>query len=163
MGLRRTRPGDLAFVTGLERHADNRELIGQWSDAEHANALAGRDGREHWIIERDGAAAGYLIAYDCRARGAGIYVKRVLVKDKEQGTGKAALAAFLENAFARPGVDGVWLIVRNGNDRARAVYEKLGFERFEPGPAEAASYDAVAEAPAEKCFRMRKRRASRPG
>jgi hypothetical protein len=35
------------------------------------------------------------------------------------------------------------------------VYEKLGFERFEPRPEEAARYDAVAEAPQEKCFRMR--------
>ena len=162
MGLRRTRPADLAFVTGLERHADNRDLIGQWSDEEHANAIAGRDGREHWIIEREGAAAGYLIAYDCRARGAGIYVKRILVKDKERGTGKAALAAFLDMAFGRPGVDAVWLIVRNGNVRAQAVYAALGFGRFEPAAEEASRYDAVAEAPEDRCFRMRTLRPGPP-
>jgi ribosomal protein S18 acetylase RimI-like enzyme len=154
--LRRSRPEDLAWVTALERRPDHVEAIGQWSDAEHLEAIRGRDGREHWIIERDARPAGYLVAYDCRAAGAGIYVKRVLVDEKGRGTGRAALAAFLEDAFARPGAGAVWLIVRNGNERARAVYESLGFERIEPGAEEAARYDAVAEAPAAKCFRMRK-------
>jgi ribosomal protein S18 acetylase RimI-like enzyme len=148
-------------VAALERHPDNRELIGQWSDAEHAAAIAGEGGRSHWIVEGDGARAGYLIAYDCRHAGAGFYVKRVLVESKGRGTGSKAVAAFLDHAFAQ-GADHVWLIVRNGNDRARAVYEKLGFERFEPGRAEASRYDRVAEAPPEKCFRMRRAASSPP-
>ena len=82
MRLRPSREADLEWITALERHPGNRELIGQWSDDEHADAIAGRQGREHWIIERDGARAGYLIAYDCRAAGAGIYVKRILVAEK---------------------------------------------------------------------------------
>ena len=143
-------------MTALERRPDHLEAIGQWSDAEHLEAIGRRNGREHWIVERGGRPAGYLIAYDCRAQGAGVYVKRILVDAKGRGTGQAALAAFLRDAFARPGVDAVWLIVRNGNDRARAVYSKLGFELFLPLPEEAARYDGVAEAPPEKCFRMRK-------
>ena len=111
---------------------DHVDAIGQWSDAEHLDAIERRNRREHWILERDGRPAGYLIAYDCRATGAGVYVKRILVDVKGRGTGRAGLAAYLDDAFARPGVDSVWLIVRNGNDRARAVYEALGFERFVP-------------------------------
>ena len=139
----------------LERHPDNRELIGQWGDAEHLAAIRREAGREHWIIERDGAPAGYLIAYDCRGAGAGIYVKRILVAEKNAGTGTTALATFLDDAFARPGVDIVWLNVRNGNARAQAVYESLGFRVFDPAGEERARYDAVAEAPVEKAFRMR--------
>jgi RimJ/RimL family protein N-acetyltransferase len=153
--LRPTRESDLAWVTALERRPDHVDIIGQWSDAEHVAAIHGQEGREHWIIERDGAPAGYLIAYDCRAAAAGIYVKRILVAEKERGTGKAALASFLDDAFDRDGVDSVWLIVRNGNDRARAVYESLGFEPFAPEGDEARRYDSVAEAPMDKCFRMR--------
>jgi ribosomal protein S18 acetylase RimI-like enzyme len=154
--LRRSTPQDLHFITALERHPDNRALIGQWSDAEHLAAIAGEQGREHWLIVRDGEPAGYFIAFDCRETGAGIYVKRILVKDKELGTGSAALRLFVEEASAREGVSCVWLNVRNGNHRAQAVYRKLGFARFDPDPVEAEAYDRYAEAPPDRCFRMRK-------
>ena len=155
VALRPTREVDLAWVTALERRPDHVEAIGQWSDAQHLAAIRGEDRREHWIIEREAWPAGYLIAYDCRSAGAGIYVKRILVEAKDRGTGRAALAAFLELAFARAGVGSVWLIVRSDNARAQAVYRSLGFERFEPDGEEARRYDAIAEAPMERCFRMR--------
>ena len=153
--LRRTRPADLPFVTALERHADNRDLIGQWTDPEHRSAIGGTTAREHWIIERDGVPAGYLIAYDGRPRSRSLYVKRILVAEKEQGTGGAALRRYLDEAFARDGIDHVWLLVRAANTRAQSVYRKLGFERYDPAPAEAAELDAYAEAPGEESFRMR--------
>jgi ribosomal protein S18 acetylase RimI-like enzyme len=153
--LRRTRQPDLEFVTALERHEDNRELIGQWSDAEHREAIGATTSREHWIIERDGERAGYLIAYDGRPRSRSIYVKRVLVADKEKGTGQAALTRYLDEAFARDGVAFVWLNVRERNARAQAVYRGLGFRRYDPAPAEAAELAAYGEAPGDDSFRMR--------
>jgi ribosomal protein S18 acetylase RimI-like enzyme len=154
VNLRPTREADIAWVTALERRPDHRDAIGQWTDAQHLGAIRGEDRREHWIIEREARPAGYLIAYDCRSAGAGIYVKRILVDAKDRGTGRAALAAFLEVAFAREGVGSVWLIVREDNDRAQAVYRSSGFERFEPAGEQARRYDAIAEAPMDKCFRM---------
>ena len=56
----------------------------------------------------------------------------------------------------------VWLIVRNDNLRAQAVYRKLGFFPFQPGDEEATRFDAVAEAPADRCFRMARRTGVRP-
>ena len=153
--LRPTRPDDLAYVTGLERRPDNREHIGQWGDAEHLEAIARRRGREHWIIERGGGPAGYLIAFDGAAAGAGIYVKRVLVDVKDTGTGTAALAAFLDDACARPGVGFVWLMVREANTRGQAVYRKLGFRRYDPPDAEAARWDASVDPAGAGVFRMR--------
>ena len=158
ISLRRSTPEDLAFVTALERHPENRELIGQWSDAEHLAAIEGRGRWRHWIIEDEDRPAGYLIARDCAAQGAGIYVKRILVADKERGTGQRALARFVEQSFARDDVAFVWLIVRNENARAQAVYRKAGFERFTPAGEEAAGLDVVAEAPLDRCFRMVLRR-----
>lgn len=155
VSLRPSRPQDLSFITSLERHPDNRDLIGQWSDAEHLAAIAGEDGREHWIIERNGERAGYLIAFDCRARDAGFYVKRILVADKERGTGTQALRRFSERALALPGVSCVWLIVRDSNVRAQGVYRELGFTRFDPAPEEAARFNAIAEPPMTGAFRMR--------
>ena len=155
IALRRSTAADLPYVTALERHVDNRELIGQWTDEQHRDAIDEREGWSHWILERDGAPAGYLIARDCRAHGAGLYIKRILVGDKGRGTGQAGLAAFIRDARERHGEPLIWLIVRSGNVRAESVYGKLGFVRFEPAPDEARRFDAVAEAPPERCFRMR--------
>ena len=155
MALRATRADDLAFVTTLERHPDNRELIGQWTDAEHLAAIAGEEAREHWIIERDGVRAGYLIDYDGRDLYGGVYLKRILVGEKNRGVGTAALKAFLARMFARPGMDFVWLCVRAENRRAQAVYEGLGFERFEPEAAEAERLARRGDVPPSDVFRMR--------
>jgi ribosomal protein S18 acetylase RimI-like enzyme len=153
--LRPSTPRDIAFITTLERAPGNRDLVGQWSDWEHLSAIDRRNGREHWTIERDGKPAGYLIAYDCRAKDAGIYVKRILVADKEKGTGSEALRQFIAKAAARERVSCVWLVVRRGNDRAQHVYAKLGFQPFEPSPAERPRYDEYESPPDEMAFRMR--------
>ena len=153
--LRPATVADLPFITTLERLPESREHIGQWSDDEHREAIERRAGREHWIIEREGAPAGYLIAYDATDRAAGIYVKRILVADKERGTGTAALTGFLDDACARNGVEFVWLMVRERNERGQAVYRKLGMRRYDPSPEEAARWDATVDPAGEGVFRMR--------
>jgi ribosomal protein S18 acetylase RimI-like enzyme len=107
------------------------------------------------VIEVDGAPAGYLIAYDGRPRARSLYVKRILVADKDRGTGSAALTRYLDEAFARDGIDFVWLRVRDGNLRAQGVYRNLGFERYEPPAPEAAELAAYAEGAGEGSFMMR--------
>ena len=84
-------------------------------------------------------------------------MKRILVGEKDRGLGQKALAAFLEHARRVFDAPGVWLIVRNENARAQAVYRKLGFVPFEPAADEAARFNAVAEAPGDRCFRMKTR------
>ena len=152
--LRRSRQADLAFVTALERSPDHVDGIGQWSDAEHLAAIAKRDAREHWIIERDGKPAGYLIAYDARAHGAGFYLKRILVDAKESGTGTEALRRFIADVRKR-GAPMVWLIVFGWNERALHVYRKLGFEHIDPRGNEKVRFDRGGEPPSEGAFRMR--------
>ena len=154
MRLRPSRPPDLEYVTALERHASNRGLIGQWSDAEHLAAIGKRDGREHWIIERNGERAGYLIAYDARAHGAGFYLKRILVETKQKGTGTEALRLFIADARKRK-AEAIWLIVFEWNERAQHVYRKLGFEHIDPRGNEKARLDRGGEPPADGAFRMR--------
>lgn len=155
VALRRATPADLPWITALERHPHNLDFIGQWTDEEHLEAIEGRRGRSHWIIERDGLPDGYLIVYDARSQGAGLYVKRLLVARKNRGTGRAALALFLDETLDRTAGDFAWLNVRLGNDRAEHVYRSLGFERWTPAEHERARFDAAAEAPSVGAFRMR--------
>ena len=155
IALRPSARGDLDFITTLERRPDNLDYIGQWSDWEHLSAIEGRNGRSHWVIERDGERAGYLIAYDCRAGDAGFYVKRILVDRKDGGTGTGALRRFIEHAFTLERVSCVWLLVREANARGRHVYERIGFRYFDPTPEEARRYDAFESPPGEGVLRMR--------
>ena len=151
--LRPSRPADLAFVTDLERRPDHLDAIGQWSDLEHLATMQSPK-REHWIIENDGAPAGYLIAYDCRAQDAGLYVKRILVADKNRGTGTLALSKYLDRAFFEMRAKFVWLIVREENARAQAVYRRLGFHRFDPAGEALKRFNESAQPPGANCFRM---------
>ncbi len=153
--LRPSTRADLDYVTSLERREDNLEFIGQWSDWEHLSAIEGRNGRSHWVIERGGERAGYLIAYDCRAGDAGYYVKRILVDRKDGGIGAAAMRWFVDWAFTRDRVCCVWLLVRGINARGRHLYEKLGFDYFDPPPDEAKRYDAFEAPPGDGVLRMR--------
>ena len=153
IALRRSRPEDLAFVTTLERRPDHLEAIGQWSDLEHLATMQSPR-REHWVIEADGGSAGYLIAYDCRAQDAGMYVKRILVAQKDRGIGTLALAKYLDHAFGVLDAKFVWLIVFEANERGVCVYRRLGFHRFDPAPDIARRFNDAAEPPLPGAFRM---------
>jgi RimJ/RimL family protein N-acetyltransferase len=158
IALRASNPADLDFITELERRPAHRDFIGQWTDAEHLSAMAGKDRRSHSIIERDGVPEGYLIAFDNRDEVGGIYLKRLLVDGKGRGTGTQALRLFIAQKFADPRTKLVWLLVRDANARAQAVYRKLGFERLELEGEEARRFDSLSDTPNES-FRMILRKA----
>lgn len=151
--LRPSTAADLLFVTELERRPDHLPAIGQWTDLEHLAAMQSPK-REHWVIEQDGVPAGYLIAYDARAAGAGVYVKRLLVAEKDKGIGTLALSKYLDYAFGTLAARFVWLTVRDGNARAQAVYRRLGFHRLDAAPELDRRLSKAAEAPASGAFRM---------
>jgi len=151
--LRPSKPADLPFVVGLERRPDHVDAIGQWSDLEHLATMQSPK-REHWIIESEGTPVGYLIAFDCRGEDAGFYVKRILVADKDKGTGTLALSKFLDRAFLELRAKLVWLIVREPNERAQAVYRRLGFKRFDPVGDVARRFNDAGQQPGAGTFRM---------
>lgn len=153
VSLRPSTPSDLAFITALERHPDHRDSIGQWTDAQHLGAMAGENGRRHSIIEREGKPVGYVIEFDRREEVGGLYVKRILVGEKNRGTGTAALRVLIDRAFGQLRTEFVWLLVRDRNARAQAVYRKLGFVRFDPDEEAARRFDAASDTPGDS-FRM---------
>ena len=126
--LRRTTPADLDFVLALEHHPDQKPFIGQWTREQHLETM-GRSDREHWIIERadDGAPQGYLIAYDVRDAGYGMYIKRIATTEKSKGVGREALREFLAHAFGECHAASVCLAVRHHNARAQRAYQAVGF------------------------------------
>jgi ribosomal protein S18 acetylase RimI-like enzyme len=127
VSLRRTTEADLDLVISLERHPENAPFIGQWSLDEHRAALH-RGDREHWIVVGErGERVGYVILYDLRDAGHGVYVKRIAIGPKSKGIGRHALAVVLERAFLELRADLVSLAVYPRNERAQRAYRAAGF------------------------------------
>ena len=143
--LRPTTPADLDFVIALERDAENARFIGQWSHDEHRAALS-RPDREHWIVANDDAERlGYIIVYDVRAAGHGVYVKRIVVDRKSSGVGRRALGMLLAHAFTELQAEYVSLAVYAENERAQRAYLATGFRLVELSEAERTEFRSVVD------------------
>lgn len=129
--LRPTRPDDLEFVLALEQHPDNSPWVGSWTRQQHLTAISAA-GREHWIITAgpDYRRVGYLIVLDLQPVGRGLHIKRMVVADKGQGIGRAALRLYARHAFETLGAPYVWLDVLADNLAAQTAYRAAGFERL---------------------------------
>lgn len=126
--LRPTLQSDIGFVLSLERDPDNLPYITPWDRIQHEAAIRFPDFR-HFVIETgpDLQAGGFLILIGCRNPHQSIELKRMVVKDKHQGFGRAALRVAKKTAFDDLGAHRFWLDVKKRNTRAGALYESEGF------------------------------------
>lgn len=126
--LRPTLASDLAFVLTLERDPDNLPFITPWERTQHEAAIRFPDFR-HFIIEGGPAldAVGFLILIGCRSPHQALELKRMVVRDKGQGFGRAALRVAKKVAFDDLHAHRFWLDVRTHNTRARGLYDTEGF------------------------------------
>jgi GNAT superfamily N-acetyltransferase len=96
------------------------------------NLLADGSLGEVWLIFLDGAAAGYIVltfGYSLEFNGRDAFVDELYVEEGHRGRGVGGLALRLaEDACRTMGVRALHLEVDRENHRARAVYEKAGFE-----------------------------------
>lgn len=135
LSVRPAQASDLDFVLTLEQHPENQPFIAQWSRTEHLLAIQ-RSDREHWVIERssDASRFGYIIVYVLIDEGLGVYIERIVVSEKSQGTGRLALARVVDHAFRGLGAPSVTLAVYADNERAQRSYEATGFSRIALSP-----------------------------
>jgi diamine N-acetyltransferase len=126
--LRPTMQSDLEFVLSLERDPDNLPYITPWERIQHEAAIRFPDFR-HFIIEAgpDLDAGGFLILIGCRNPHQSIELKRMVVKDKHQGFGRAALRVVKKIAFDDLGAHRFWLDIKKRNTRAKGLYASEGF------------------------------------
>jgi RimJ/RimL family protein N-acetyltransferase len=126
--LRPTMQSDLAFVLSLERDPENLPYITPWERIQHEAAIRFPDFR-HFIIEAGEGLepGGFLILVGCRNQHLSIELKRMVVRDKNQGFGRAALRVAKKLAFDDLGAHRFWLDVKKRNTRAKALYDSEGF------------------------------------
>ena len=126
--LRPTMQSDLEFVLSLERDPENLPYITPWERIQHEAAIRFPDFR-HFIVETgDGLdAGGFLILVGCRNQHQSIELKRMVVRDKNRGFGRAALRVAKKIAFDDLGAHRFWLDVKKRNTRAKDLYDSEGF------------------------------------
>src|SRR3954466_7374551 len=98
--LRPTMQSDLDFVLSLERDPENLPFITPWERTQHEAAIRFPDFR-HFIIEAGPGldAAGFIILIGCRSQHRSLELKRMVVRAKGHGCGRAALRVVKKIAF----------------------------------------------------------------
>jgi RimJ/RimL family protein N-acetyltransferase len=126
--LRPTMSSDLDFVVSLEEAAENAPYITPWERTQHEAAIRFPDFR-HFIVEGgpDLSAVGFLIIIGCRSQQQSLELKRLVIRDKGAGYGRAALRMAKKIAFDSLNAHRFWLDVKQRNVRAKALYDSEGF------------------------------------
>ena len=126
--LRPTMQSDLDYVLSLERDPENLPYITPWEKIQHEAAIRFPDFR-HFIIETGPQLerGGFLILIGCRNQHQSIELKRMVVRDKNRGFGRAALRVAKRIAFDDLGAHRFWLDIKKRNIRARSLYDSEGF------------------------------------
>ncbi len=126
--LRPTMQSDLDFVLSLERDPANLPYITPWERIQHEAAIRFPDFR-HFIVETGPGleAGGFLILIGCRNPHLAMELKRMVVREKHQGFGRAALKVAKKIAFDDLGAHRFWLDIKKSNARAQALYDSEGF------------------------------------
>jgi len=122
--IRRATDEDIFFILMLEKDPANI-FVHSWDAEVHQANL--QNPKYHYLIAEDGehSSLGYAILVE---DGIGrLEWKRIIVARRGDGIGSAFMAAVLDYTFTEGQAKTVWLDVYEQNDRARHVYEKLGF------------------------------------
>ena len=129
--LRKTKDGDLGFVVEAERDEENRRFITGWPEVKHRAALNDSN-IQHLIIESkpNHQRVGFVILAGLQGEHRNIEFMRLVITEKAQGYGKAAVQTIKRHAFDTLAAHRLWLDVKEHNTRARRLYENEGF-RFE--------------------------------
>jgi len=119
---------DLDFVLGVETDPHNLPFITPWERTQHEGAVRFPDFR-HFIVEAgsDWERAGFVILQGCRSRHRSVELKRIVLRPKGQGIGRACVRLLKQMAFHDLHAHRFWLDVKALNQRATALYAGEGF------------------------------------
>ncbi|MER5435301.1 GNAT family N-acetyltransferase [Streptomyces sp. NPDC002588] len=128
LAVRLTGPADLGAVTRYESDPGAAGWLGVKGLAWHERALADPD-QEHLLAEVDGEPAGFVVLAGLRETAGTVELRRIVVGPAFQGRGlgRRMFRTAVARAHGLHGAHRVWLDVKPGNVRARALYTSEGF------------------------------------
>jgi RimJ/RimL family protein N-acetyltransferase len=126
--IRAAAEADIPAIMRTERMPGFEWVVGRWDEALHRAEMAlGSTG--YLVAEADGAHQGFAILQHLDDHLGNVHLKRIAVREPNRGVGRALLWAAMREAFARPRAHRLWLTVAQHNERARHLYESVGFQQ----------------------------------
>lgn len=127
--LRPTEPADLDFVLASENAPENKPFIFQWPAEKHLASFSDPD-VAHLLLEASTGhrPVGYAIVNGLKNPHHSLELMRVVITEKGQGFGKAALEEIKRMAFEKWQAHRLWLDVVDHNLRAQGLYKATGFQ-----------------------------------
>lgn len=126
--LRPTMLSDLDFVVSVETDPHNLPFITPWERTQHEGAVRIPDFR-HFVVEAGPGfeREGFVILQGCRNPHRSIELKRLVLRRKRQGVGRACVRQLKALAFRDLRAHRFWLDVKSLNEPALNLYRAEGF------------------------------------
>lgn len=125
--LRHAESKDIEFIISQEARDEFKSFIIRWSRDEHTTNLNNSD-KHYYIIENPSReASGYAILSGLKSPNCSIELTRIVIAQPGLGYGKRALRILIKKAFEKYNAHRFWLDVFEHNQRARHVYQSVGF------------------------------------
>lgn len=123
-----TTASDLDTIIPMERSEENAPFIRQWSREKHLEAITDKN-IGHFVIQavKDGRIVGYIILIGLENPEKSVEFKRIVINEKGNGYGRAAVRFIKKYVFEELGFHRVWLEVLENNNRAYQLYKSEGF------------------------------------
>ncbi|QMS88003.1 GNAT family N-acetyltransferase [Nostoc edaphicum CCNP1411] len=126
--LRTANLNDIDFIFTQETRDEFKDLILCWSREEHSSNLHCADKHYLMIENVSGETQGYAILSGLQSPNRSIELTRIIVAEPGLGYGKRALRIILKKVFEDYNAHRCWLDVFEHNQRARHVYQSVGFQ-----------------------------------
>jgi diamine N-acetyltransferase len=129
MRFRDATAADIPQICALERLPEFRTMVGSWPEEQHLTMLAD-PGVVYIVAEKqEGQIAAFAILQGLGSENRSVEIKRVVVGVPNQGVGRKLLTEAADRAFGEHRAHRLFLDAFVSNDRARHVYESLGFQK----------------------------------
>jgi RimJ/RimL family protein N-acetyltransferase len=128
ISIRSTVESDIDTVLAMERSDDNTPYIRQWAREKHLEAISDKN-IGHFVIQAadDGRIVGYIILIGLENPDRAVEFKRIVINEKGNGYGRAAVRFIKKYVFEELGFNRLWLEVLENNQRAYRLYKSEGF------------------------------------
>jgi RimJ/RimL family protein N-acetyltransferase len=128
LSFRPSTESDLDTILAMERSDENTPYIRQWSLEKHLEAITDKN-IGHFVIQAadDDGIIGYIILIGLENPDKAVEFKRIVINEKGNGYGRAAVRFIKKYVFEDLGFHRVWLEVLENNNRAYRLYKSEGF------------------------------------